>query len=295
MKQVKKHAICIQCHNKPEQINYLINKLYKNHFDFYIHIDKKSCIQGELIHAENVFFVPKCDVRWGQFSQVEATLSLFGAIDYSKYNYVHLISGNDYLIKSEEYFLNFFDKNQGNEFIESNELGMGKCTWTWGGEERFLLYYPQWMIQRPSRKLYHVIRVAYREFVMRTGIFKRKNLPVRTFYGGSSWFSLTSECVCWMMDYIDKHIEYKDFFRHGLCSDEIFFSTLVRQGPFADRIVNENLRYMDWMNTDKNGGPKVLTVDDISSMGHSNDVFARKFASIDVIKQVDKILCGEKS
>ena len=41
---MKKQAILMQCHNKPEQINKLISVLPDDKFDFYIHVDKKSDI-----------------------------------------------------------------------------------------------------------------------------------------------------------------------------------------------------------------------------------------------------------
>lgn len=46
---MKKQAICIQCHNKPEQINFLIEQLPEDYFDFFIHVDVKSSIEDSIL------------------------------------------------------------------------------------------------------------------------------------------------------------------------------------------------------------------------------------------------------
>ena len=197
---MKKQAVCIQCHNKPEQINFLIEHMPEEYFDFYIHVDEKSNILKEIHKKKNVCFSKRIDVRWGRFSQIEATLEMLRMIDTSQYCYVHLISGNDYIIKSVDYICDFFTKQNGAEFIESNILP-GKCTWSWKGCDRFQCWYPQWMIHRPINTVFRCIRVFYREFIMRTKVFTRKKYPVKEFYGGSQWFSITGECVKWMLEY----------------------------------------------------------------------------------------------
>ena len=200
---MKKQAILIQCHNKPEQINEIIGYLPEEIFDIYIHVDKKSNIIADIVQKENVFFVKnRIDVRWGRFSQVEATMALINEMKSPmNYSYCHLISGNDCIIKPIIWLEKIFDENNDKQYIESNYLD-GSATWSWGGEDRFQCFYPQWMIQRPKNKIMKVIRVSYREFIMRTKIFKRKNAPVDRFYGGSSWWSLTGEMVAWIKEYI---------------------------------------------------------------------------------------------
>ncbi len=234
---MKKQAICIQCHTKFEMVNFIIESLPMEYFDFYIHVDKKSNIFDQILRKENVFFAERKDVRWGRFSQVEATLSMFSMIDTEKYSYVHLISGNCFIIKSPEFIIDFFS-NTDLQYIQSSFLSE-KNTWAWHGWDRYSVRYPQWMIQRPSNKFLRFIRVCYREFIMRTQIFKRKNLPVPKFYGGSSWFSITGDCANWIIEYLntDEGKEYKKFFRNGVCSDEVFFPTLVRYSPFSDKIL----------------------------------------------------------
>lgn len=222
---------------------------------------------------------------------MEATLELLRMIQTQAYNYIHLISGNDCLIKPVSYILTLFSERNRKEYIESNILP-GDSTWSWAGQDRYQCWYPQWLIKRPAYKTARFLRITYREFVMRTKIFKRKKYPVKVFGGGSSWFSITGKCVKWMLEYLETHPEYIQFFRRGVCVDEVFFSTLVRQSPFAENILNDHLRFMIWDNT-FSGGPKALEKSDIETMRKSKCVFARKVTDMNTLREIYFNLCKE--
>lgn len=127
---MEKQAVCILCHNKPEQINYLIEHMPAQYLDFFIHVDLKSDIINQIDEKENVFFSKRINVQWGQFSQVEATLELFKIVQTEKYIYVHLISENDYIIKPVSEVCSFLCKIIKNIFKAtdclSHHLGIGK-------------------------------------------------------------------------------------------------------------------------------------------------------------------------
>lgn len=280
-----KQAILIQCHNNLEIINAMIDFFPSECFDFYVHVDKKSNMI--VPERENVFLVKnRVDVRWGQFSIVEATYALIQAIhDPSEYTYCHLISGADFPVKDVNWFMKQYGEGETTEFIESNFLD-GTSTWAWGGLDRVQCWYPQWMIQRPqASRIKRLIRVAYREFVMRTKIFKRRSQPVERFYGGSSWWSLTGKCVDWIKN--NTNAEYYNYFRHGVCVDEVYFSTLVRYSPFAENIGGIPPRYMIWNDpTNKSGGPSVIKTHNIADAVKAAYPFARKVISMDIIKGI---------
>lgn len=202
-----KMAIAIQCHCNPSQINRVIEFFNKDYFDIYIHVDEKSSIIEKLGNNVNVYIIQdRINVKWGQFSQVEATLSLFKEIKKSRneYNYIHLISGQDLPIKSLQEFIAFFDQNN-TQYLEQTQLPNG---WPSGGLDRVKVYYPQWMIQRPNKKIHRLIRVIYRELVLKTKLFERKFDLIPHFYGGSSWFSITGECLQYIMNYLEDNPQY---------------------------------------------------------------------------------------
>ena len=79
------------CHKNAEQINQLIQALSHPDIDLYIHVDRKSRIIQQInIFKSNVIILPdeeRVDVRWGTFSQVEATLNLLKHSYKKKYDY----------------------------------------------------------------------------------------------------------------------------------------------------------------------------------------------------------------
>lgn len=283
---MKKHAICMQCHRDPAQINLLTGLFPAALFDIYIHVDRKSGIRPEIEPRENVFFVPeekRVDVRWGRFSQVEATLALFEALDPAEYAYIHLISGVDFPIKPPREIFDLCESG-GKEYIQSGLLP-GDTTWAWGGLDRFMVRYPDWMIRRPNERLVRALRLGYREIVMRSGLYRLRRCPTERFYRGSSWFSVSGEMVAWMLDALRARPEYVRFFRHGACIDEVFFATLARMSPFAGRIESDPRRYIRWQGGG-NGGPAFLDESDLPAMRASKGFFARKIDDVNLCERI---------
>jgi len=283
---MKKQAICIQCHNKPEIINRIIDAFPKEQYDFFIHVDKKAAIEPEIKHIENVHFVPRVDVRWGRFSQVEATLNMLRSLDEREYCYIHLISGNDYPAISPK---SMFDrlKEDNKEYIGAVELDTEKCTWSCNGADRYMVWYPQCLIDRPAHKVKRVVRVAYREFIMRSRLFRRQKFPAETFWGGSSWFSITGGAIGWIKAYLSNHTEYENFFKHGVCSDEVFFCTLLGMSPYRDNVTGDCKRFMIWEGT-TSGGPLELRPEHIHNLENSDAFWCRKVTSLETIDAIEK-------
>lgn len=283
-----KMAIAMQCHDNYDQINELINFFDDEGFDIYIHVDKKSNIYSKINKHKNVYMIRnRVNVQWGQFSQVEATLELFEEIKNSKnkYSYIHLISGQDIPLKSIRELKNIF-KNNNKEYLEYSKLPNG---WPTDGADRYKVYYPQWMISRPKNKIKRLIRVIYRNIVLSNTKLQRKFKFFDTLYGGSSWFSITGDCFEYLLDYLENNKEYIEFFRHSLCSDEIFFHTIILNSKFKENVVNENLRYIDWKNS-LTGSPKNLEFLDLQKAVKSNNVFARKVVDLNLYKNIISIV-----
>lgn len=101
-----KLAFLIQCHKNADQINQLIGALSHPDIDLYIHVDKKSEITQQIrINNSNVTILSdeeRVDVRWGTFSQVQATLNLLKRSYRKKYDFYWLISGQDFPLVSAE-------------------------------------------------------------------------------------------------------------------------------------------------------------------------------------------------
>lgn len=278
-----KVAILIQCHNHIENLNHLIQFFFDDFFDIFIHLDKKSDLIDNIKLNKNVYLIKnRISVKWGQFSQVEASLELLKeAMKTYDYKYVNLISGVDVPVKSIDYMKKFFEANN-NQYIECSKLPNG---WSKGGLDRIKVFYPQWMISRPTDKIRRAVRILYREFILGTKIFERDTRLIKTFYGGSQWFSITGECANYLLKEIETHLQKLEFFRNVLCSDELIFNTLIMNSPFKNKVKNNNLRYIDW-HQGYLGSPKDLDIEDINSAVKSKKIFARKVSSIEVMEDV---------
>ena len=107
-----KVACLIITYTSAAQTLRMVNKLSNGQFDFYIHLDKKIPLDthSALAGLPNVFFITeRVDVQWGTFSSIRATVNGLKQIEASgiAYDYVNLMSGQDYPIKSADYILNF--------------------------------------------------------------------------------------------------------------------------------------------------------------------------------------------
>ena len=280
-----KHAICVLAHKNAEQLNLFIEQFEKweNYFDIYLHIDRKSDIQQKIIKRNFLHFVEHpVEISWGRIEMIDATLLLLQKTLKEKYDYIHLISGSDVLVKPIDYFLDFFDKEEKWNYISIFKLPVSQG-WRCGGQDRYKVFYPKWLIDRPVKKIKRAFRVIYREFILKTKIFQRRKFPTDCFYGGAQWFSISGDLAEWCLEYLEKHKEYYDFFRHTLIPDEMFFQTLGMLSPYKKKILNDNYRYTEWTGS-KSGGPKELLKEDIDKAIQSKYLFARKVDNVEIAK-----------
>ena len=88
---------------------------------------KKSSIEEDIIKNNHIFVLPndkRIDVKWGDISMIDATVNLMESVFTSKikYDYIWLISGQDFPLKSSQEIINFLEKNKGKNFIEINKF-----------------------------------------------------------------------------------------------------------------------------------------------------------------------------
>ena len=120
-----KIAHLILAHNNPEQLNRLVKKLQHPDADIYIHLDLKTDIAafGSVFANNNTFVVNgRVKVYWGSYSIVQATLNGFKEILRAKkgYDYINILSTNDYPIKSADTIHQYFCRHPDKIFIVQN-------------------------------------------------------------------------------------------------------------------------------------------------------------------------------
>lgn len=270
-------AYILLCHKNPQQVDGLIRKLRTEDTDFYVHVDKKAT-EFMLSETQNVVLLPidmRVDVRWARRSMVEVTLAAIDCVFASgnHYDYVCLLSGQDFPIKSNAEIGGFLDAHRGANYIDVLDHSEPMYT---RYSKRNALHYPVWMQSRTF-----IARAAKKLYIYLTGgdghtflFARRKNTTGLGFEFGSQWWCLTFDCLCWIREYVSNNPKFLDFFEYSLVPDECFFQTLFMASPYKSTR-REKLTYLEW---DKNrNNPRILRESDVSRLIKSECLFARKF------------------
>lgn len=290
MKTNNKHAYLIMAHNQFEVLLKTMKLLDNERNDFYIHIDKKTnftdfdYLKNAVIHSK-VFFIKRTNVKWAHYSQIKCELSLLeAAANNGHYQYYHLISGVDMPIKNCSSILEFFDKNQGMEFVDFYDI---KKEWI-----NRIKYYHLFIFGKEKND-FNKMFIKISCFIQKVFFINRiKDIGNNIAYG-SNWFSITNDLANYVLkkkSFIEKH------FKYSYCGDELFLQTLVKNSPFFDKTcyrlkVNSenkemqfNLRCIDW----ERGDPYIWRHQDYNYLINSQYLFARKFDN-----NIDNVIIDE--
>ncbi|MDR1719618.1 MAG: beta-1,6-N-acetylglucosaminyltransferase [Dysgonamonadaceae bacterium] len=264
-------GILILAHANFEQLRWLVNEL-KTDFQIYIHIDKKCAISPSLFDGEpQVHVIKKHTIYWGSQTMILATLDLM-KLAYSHHcDYYMLISGSDFPLKSNKRIIEEIQQCRDTNFISYQQLPRPDWKLS-GGFDRLQLYWEHLKNPR-SPSLGNRLCSIFRLFQKLLGL-RRKLLPL-TYYGGAQWVNIAQETMQYILDYIERHPEYTDSFRHTRISDEIWLQTIVLNSPYRATTVNNDKRYIDWLTGPD--FPKVLNSSDYDKIMASDAFFARKF------------------
>jgi hypothetical protein len=273
-----KHGILISAYKNLNHIEEIID-FFNDDFRFYIHIDKKSQLSEAEIEKlkknKKVAFVSRQYVtNWGGTHMLKSILLLIKEVlKDPAIEYIHLISGGDFPIKSSTYFTEYFTKNKGKEFIEN--FSLPSTRWADGGMNRVLMYnlYDQF-----NGKSYSGSRIitTTQKLQKLFGIKRKLASTLPPLYGGSTWWSLSRECLSYVIEYTETKPELLERLRYSFCSEEIYFQTVVMNSPFKDKVVDDSLRYILW-EYKNNSIPAVLDELDFVTLKESHHLFARKF------------------
>jgi hypothetical protein len=292
-----KKAYIILVHNKPDQLLLLLNALNDSESTFYIHIDVNS--QIDFSQALKGFtgkyeLTKREDGKWGGIGIVKATINGLSAISASgkQYDYISLISGQDYPIKSNEFINEQLASNPDRNYIEYFSLPYKG--WTNGGIDRVTNYY---IGKRRDISLMKNYLLAYaNKVVEKTRLFQRHFPTDLQLFGGSQWWTINMDTAKYILSFLNERPEYLRFHKYSLLPDEMFFQTIVLNGDdkMKASVVNNNKRYIDWSKP-KGPYPAILTMDDLPALMKSESLFARKFdmdVDVDVINKLNNILKG---
>jgi len=282
---VTKIAHLILAHRAPTQLARLVDRIKHPEATIFIHIDLNCNIQSftePLAHKQGVIFLKKRQrIQWGGFSMVKATLMALNEIQTHATNFSHinLLSESDYPLTPVSDFHAFLSKNPTQSFLEFEQQGT------------------QWWDEARSKVLrYHLTDSRFRgkhllEKIINQ-ILPKRSVPMgATYVGRSQWFTLYTEHVNYIRQFVIDHPEWARYFKYTWGADEIFFHTILFNSPHKNHLVNNNLRYIDW--SENTPSPKILTKADWLPMTSSGKFFARKFdISIDasILDELDRLI-----
>lgn len=273
-----KHAYLIIAHKNDDTFYKLLSLLDDPRNDLFVHMDSKNrnydpadterrVVNTNVIHTGN-----RVNVHWGGYSLVKAELELWDtATRTGRYDYYHMISGEDLPIKTQDRIHAFFDENQGKEFVHFCQKDF-----EFSYRVKYYHFFHDLLRKdsRIARKLNGWIHYV-QEFL---DLYQNQNISFRM---GSQWCSITDELARYILS--RKKWIHK-VFRYTVCSDELFVQTLVANSKFIDNLyldteansMESNQRQIDWARS--NGcNPWTYRFEDAEELKQSKVLFARKF------------------
>ncbi len=257
-----------------------IVRFFQEEFYIYIHYDTKGTIAPEEVTAlramRNVRLVAsRYSINWGGYNVLKGVIYLMRmAAKEGLADYYHLISGQDFPTKSPEEFKVFFEQHKGTEFLDYFSLPYKG--WTNGGLDRLTTYhffdYCNCKVIGKWTPLFNKL------YCWQSRYHITRKLPLKRYpvlYGGYCWWSLTRECVQYVVDETNRHPYLLRRLRFTFAPDELYVQTILLYSPFRAKIEKDNLRYIDW--NFRNGNyPANLDETDYPKINASNKIFARK-------------------
>lgn len=313
-----KLAYIILAYKDVEQVSHLIDTLRCDGASFIVHVCKntKSSYIDRLKEMQknrsDVFFCKRevgIHYYWGL---VKGTLNALEFLYDNKidFDYVNLISGQDYPIKSNEDLKKFFQENYGKEFmtvfpLQTEELvnnvfsephwDVKKQTYRYN---RYHIKFKNKVVSIPeigNEKKYFFDNLSmfiknslnYRKqkvwtekffiFILTILLPNKRYIPKKNkLYGGSTWWSITKDFAFYIVELNRKDKSLVNFFKYSLIADEMFFQTIIMASPFAKRLTFKNFRKINW-DTNNPGHPTILSLKDLTDLKTSECLYARKF------------------
>ena len=273
-----KHAYLIMAHNQWEQLELLLKCLDDARNDIFLHIDRKAVgfprKEIDMIcKSSRLFYTKQYDIRWGGTKMMICEMEMIrAAVKTGKYAYLHLISGVDLPIKSQDYIHDFCDDHIGYEFLafdwKNIETGAFnyRCQYYHLFTNKIGRYSKKTLLQMVLKKINAVsLKIQHK--------MKVDRLKGKTYYKGSQWFSITGDCAEYILAH-EREIEKR--FRFCLNPDEGFIQTIIKESPEGlFRLAPGYMRYILW--TKEEPSPDTLTMQHFKNMKESSEWFARKF------------------
>jgi hypothetical protein len=264
-----RQVILIHAHKDLAQLNALVGQLLDDDFLIYVNVDAKSAIDVGALHPAARLVQPRIAVHWGDFSQVQATLHSMRQVvaEAGAFDKLMFVSAQDFPLLPNRRLKQDLAALAGYELLDCVAIGPQG----WSCAERYQYFHVDGGGGGALAALGR--RVANR--AMRACGVTRPMVNGWQPWGGSSWWTLSRDCVRAIVGQVRDDPAIVRFFRHVSCPDELFFQTLVMNSPFRARVLSNNFRHIQWQCAGARN-PKVLDQADFDIIRASGAHFCRK-------------------
>jgi len=175
-----------------------------------------------------VFLTDRIVVNWGTVDQVKCEIKLFRRAYNDGYDYYHLLSGCDLLIKPIAEFISLVESHQGKEFFSVDYDARNRQN----ARDKINYYY---LFLNKYRETSHCARLS--RLLGRITILIQRLLGVNRcryddfeYFKGHNWMSLTNAAVSYILS---KEEWINNRSRFTSCPYEIYKQTLLMNSNFA--------------------------------------------------------------
>jgi hypothetical protein len=270
-----KIAILIMAHKPIKYYEVLARD--NQEIDFFVHMDiKTNFINPEI---KNLFFLKdelRIDVKWGGFSQVQATLNLLSFVFYnSNSEFFHIVSGEDIVVPVNKDLSGSLTWSNSDIFMELTNSPQHRY------RVRFFAPHVETIWQR---------KLVGKLFTFSLKILDKIFITKKDFWFGSNWFSIRRDELKIILNSItDSDIS---LFKHRLNPDEHFFQHMVVKAGLKDNISSKgNNRYIVFDKKYNNGNnPIYLSADQLLKLKSTHfPFFARKVDVDNQLKYYERV------
>ncbi len=270
-----KFAYLIMAHHRFDVLKLLLSDLDHQDNDIFLHIDKKTKNAPieelkKCVHYSRLIFIHRIPVYWGHASQIQCVMNLLTeATNYASYDYYHLMVGVEFPLMSQDKIHQFFEKNNGYEFIGFDN----KRKYA----ERLQYYYFFYKYARSNtiikKSLFYVGRVLV-ALQKRIGVNRLKYEKEYYMKGYANW-SITDALARF---FVNNTKEIMKECKWSFCADEVCFHTLVFHSDFFHKVYDFDDEYHSAMRiTSWTDSKNQMHMEDVTMLIRSGKIFARKF------------------
>ncbi|MEW5857799.1 MAG: beta-1,6-N-acetylglucosaminyltransferase [Cyanobacteriota bacterium] len=286
----------VQTHQNPSQIKRLVSTI------------KNSSPASQVLISHDNRSTPLNNADFKEFSGVNLIYQPGGRGDFYivqsylnslkwlfehqiEFDWIVNLSGQDYPTQPLPLFEEFLSKTKYDGFLEYRDV-LSENGYYGLKESRIRYFYQYWHTGMPlsqwQRALIKPIKVLVNNTqpFVQIGTSYQLSLGIRDFpkrfdtnfkcYGGSFFKILSNKCAKYLYKTAEERVDLVEFYKKSLVADESFMQTILANSNLFN-LCDKNYFYINWKGT-KHGRPKILTVDDYSSMTKGEEYyFARKF------------------